>query len=583
MSQSSVDLKLAHIKGIERRKQADGLPCDFVETLKRTAIDFGDKGIQMRDRSGRRFERWTYAELRESVGRYVSFWRGQGVAPGDRILLCLNTSWEFVNAWLGAICMGARPAAIAPTAGGLKGSSHFSDRLENFRSVIGASRLLISDRMARDLREADPSGMGALALTLEELQTGSASDSSMVEASPDDMAFLQFTSGSTGTPRAVQIHHGMAMHNAFAINEGIGHRYGAPADEWVEMHNTWLPMHHDMGLIGCLLLAIANGIELSLMNPSTFLSRPFRYLETAHKKRVLLSGPNFGYQFCVDRLTRDDLKGVDLSRVGVAMTGSEMIRPETMEAFCELVAETGFTPDEIMPCYGMAEATLAVAFDGRGEGVRTASVPYVSDYLAESQNVVCVGLAVPDTEVAIVDSSGSTLAENQLGEIQVKGPAVFKGYFGNETATDESKRGDWLRTGDLGFILGGELYIAGRSKEILVIRGDNVMPHEIEWLAEEGRGDSKGAERIAAFSVSRENAGEEIALVVETHLTEASDLHRLDHAIRSRIGRGMSLTISDLAFVRRGRIPRTSSGKIQRSKMKREYLEGSVERLDLES
>jgi len=336
-----------------------------------------------------------------------------------------------------------------------------------------------------------------------------------------------------------------------------------------------------MGLIGCLLFAISCGVELSLMNPATFLARPLRYLETAHGKRALFSGPNFGYQFCVDRLTPADVSGLDLSGVRAAMTGSEMIRPETMQAFCELVSKTGFTPDQIMPCYGMAEATLAVTFDQKGEGVRTRPVPGTSESMLESQEVVCVGSPVPDMEVVIADSSGRTLEEDQIGEIQVRGPSVFSGYYKNDEASKESLREDWLKTGDLGFVYDGELYIAGRSKEILVIRGDNVMPHEIEWLAEEARGESRSADRVAAFSVAKENVGEEIALVVETHLTDPVDLKRLDHAVRSRIGRGMSLPIADLVFVRRGRIPRTSSGKIQRGKIKRQYLEGEVERLDL--
>ena len=166
----------------------------------------------------------------------------------------------------------------------------------------------------------------------------------------------------------------MATHNAFAINEGIGYRYGTTADELAELHNSWLPMHHDMGLIGCLLLAVANGIELSLMNPNTFLARPIRYLEAADGKGAMLSGPNFGYQFCADRLKPEDFEGIDLSQIKVAMTGSEMIRPETMEAFCELVKDTGFTPDKIMPCYGMAEATLAVTFAPAMAASRSRSV-----------------------------------------------------------------------------------------------------------------------------------------------------------------------------------------------------------------
>ncbi len=563
-------------------KGVDGLPATIAELLQRTAADYPDKGIQMGDRSGRRFDRFSYRDLREHATLFSSRWRTAGVERGDRILICQNTSWDFIGAWLGAILIGAHPAAIAPAVGGLKGSSHFADRLETFRSVIGASKLLISERMAQDLREEQPEALGSIAITIEDLAKLTGGEAKAVEASPEDLAFLQFTSGSTGMPRAVMITHRMATHNAFSINEGISRGVTPSIDEWGGVHSSWLPMHHDMGLIGCLLFAISCGVELSLMNPSTFLARPLRYLETIHGRKGLFSGPNFGYQFCVDRLTREDVAGLDLSGVRAAMTGSEMIRPETMQAFCDLVSETGFTPDKIMPCYGMAEATLAVTFDQKGEGVRTRSVPESSSMLVESQEVVCVGAPVPDLEVVIADSSGRVLNENELGEIQVRGPSVFSGYYKNKKASAQSMREEWLRTGDLGFVYEGELYIAGRSKEILVIRGDNVMPHEIEWLAEEARGESKSADRVAAFSVSRENVGEEIALVVETHLTDSTELKRLDHAVRSRIGRGMSLPIADLVFVRRGRIPRTSSGKIQRGKMKEQYLAGDVDRLDLE-
>ena len=373
----------------------------------------------------------------------------------------------------------------------------------------------------------------------------------------------------------------MATLNAYAINEGIGDRFGAPVSEWSELHSAWLPMHHDMGLIGCLLFCIANGIELSLMNPTTFLARPIRYLETFHKKRGVMSGPNFGYQFCVDRLKQSDVEGLDLSSLATANTGSEMVRPETFKAFSKLLEPTGFTPDKVMSCYGMAEATLAVSFDGFQKGVRTHSVPQKSEVLVENQDVVSCGFVVPDTEVKIVTQEGTTLNENELGEVLVKGPAVFSEYYKNEEATNEVLKDGWLYTGDLGFISNGELYIAGRSKEILVIRGDNIMPHELEWLAEEARGQGESGERTAAFSVSHEEVGEEIVMVVETNVTDSEKLGELDHAIRSRIGRAMSLPVHDLVFVRRGRIPRTSSGKIQRTKIKSDYISGAIERLDV--
>lgn len=579
MSAPTSQPAIAHLRGSPRLRPDGGLPRTFAETLRRTARTFPDKGISILDRSGRNPDRLTYDILVERVALAAGKLQAAGVKPGERILLCLPTSWDFIAVWLGSICLGAFPAAIAPAMGGLSGASNFAERLEKYRSVIGAGRILAPERLAQDLCEQHGSGLGAIALTLEELMAEEAKPVSFIEAGPDDLAFLQFTSGSTGMPRAVMITHGMATHNAFAINEGIGRRFGAPVSDWCELHSSWLPMHHDMGLIGCLLLSIANGLELSLMNPATFLARPIRYLETLSGKRAMMCGPNFGYQFCVDRLKPQDLEGLDLSKLAVAMTGSEMIRPETMAAFCGLMAPTGFTPDKVMPCYGMAEATLAVTFDGSGAGVTARPVPVAAKALVEAQEVVNCGVAVPDTEVRIADDDGTTLRESQLGEVLVKGPAVFKGYYKNDEATAASLSDGWLRTGDMGFVAEGQLYIAGRYKEILVIRGENLMPHEIEWLAEEARGETSGGERVAAFSVARSGQGEEIVLVVETNETEASVLKDLDHKIRSRIGRALSLPVSDLVFVRRGRIPRTSSGKIQRTKIKQDYLAGAVETL----
>ncbi|MCH6256902.1 AMP-binding protein [Puniceicoccaceae bacterium K14] len=574
--------KPAHIFGIERKKVITDLPETFPEVLRRTAELFPEKGIQMRDRAGRVSGRRSYPELLQAVKESAGRWRSLGVKSGDCILLCLPTAWDFIDAWLGAICIGAHPAAIASVMGGLSASSNFAERLEKYRSVIDAEWIIAGDRMVNDLRKDYGDTLGAISYSTADIESQEIGEERLHEAKPEELAFLQFTSGSTGMPRAVMISHRMATHNAFSINEGIGDRYGAPADEWAELHSAWLPMHHDMGLIGCLLLAIANGIELSLMNPTTFLARPIKYLESLSGKKAMMAGPNFGYQFCVDRIKKENLVGLDLSKVGVAMTGSEMIRPETMDAFCNLVECTGFTPDKIMPCYGMAEATLAVTFDSNGAGVRTHLTPQQSGYHLENQEVVCCGIAVPDTEVRIANDDGETLQEGDLGEILVKGPAVFSGYYKNAAETAASKHGEWLRTGDLGFTANGELYIAGRFKEILVIRGDNIMPHELEWLAEEARGQGTGGERIAAFSVHRPNIGEEIVLVVETNESDAETLKGLDRAIKTRIGRAMSLPVFDLAFVRRGAIPRTSSGKIQRGKIKEDYLNQKVERVEFE-
>ena len=432
--------------------------------------------------------------------------------------------------------------------------------------------------MAHDLRDAYGNTLGALSITPGEFFAFDSAKGAMLEPdSPDGLAFMQFTSGSTGMPRSVEISHRMATHMVSSMNELLGDRYKAPVGEWLELYSAWLPMHHDMGLVGCLLLAISNGLELSLMNPTTFLGRPLSYLKTLHGKRWISVGPNFGYQFCADRLSPEDLEGLDLSQQSIAMTGSEMIRPETVKAFCELTKGAGFIESRFLPGYGMAEATLTATYDGKGLGVRTRPVPQTSEAISENKEVVCCGTAITEFEIRIGNPEGETLQEDEVGEILVKGSGVFDRYYQNEEATKASKHGEWLRTGDLGFIADGELYVVGRLKEILVVRGENIMPHELEWLVEESREQRDGGEGAAAFSVSRDGGGEEVVLIVETNESDEEKLAAFEDAIRSRIGRAMSLTVSDLKFARRGRLPRTTSGKIQRSKIKLEYIAGNLD------
>jgi len=568
----------ARLRGPSGSGAGETVPRAIPELLERAARTSPEKGIAIRDRSGRLVERRRYADLPAAARAAAAKLAQAGVASGDRLLLCLPTSWHFFDCWLGALCLGAVPAAAAPPTGG---SARFGERLGVFRSVVGAARFVVGERLAADLRAGCPDTLGAIALDAAALLGGPAA-SSRAPAGPTDpeaLAYLQFTSGSTGRPRAVMVTHAMAIDNALAIGESIAAASGRSARDPEQLNNGWLPMHHDMGLVGCLVYSLARGIELSLMPPTAFLARPLAYLQAAHGQPSILSGPNFGFQFCADRLSRGDVEGLDLSRVEAAMTGSEMIRPKTMQAFCELVEPTGFVPEMLAPCYGMAEATLAVTLDTRRQGPRTAPAPRSCGHVLEDQEVVCVGAPVRGVEVRVADGEGQTLAANQLGEVQLKGPSVFPGYFGDEAATLEAFSDGWLRTGDLGFVLDGELYIAGRFKEILVVRGENLMPHEVEWLAEEGRGASQGGERVAAFSVALDQAGEQIVLVVETGQTDPGKLAALDRAIRSRVGRGLSLPVADLVMTRRGRIPRTTSGKLQRAKLKAAYLQGAVERI----
>ncbi len=260
------------------------------------------------------------------------------------------------------------------------------------------------------------------------------------------------------------------------------------------------------------------------------------------------------------------------------MTGAEMVRPETCSAFVELTEASGFRPEALCPCYGLAEGTLAVTFDMEGRGLRTRPLPEGADAGLGLTEVVSVGRAIRDTEVQITSPDGRPLPDGQVGEVRAKGPGIFAGYYNDAEATAEGLRDGWLCTGDLGFLHDGELYLTGRTKDLLIIQGNNVMPHELEWIAE-SVASGGGSQRCGAFSIARGAEGEEAVVVMETTEKDPARLDQMAQEIRVRIGRAMALPLADMMFVRRGKIPKTTSGKVQRKQLKQSYLAGELERV----
>ncbi|MGI9592444.1 MAG: AMP-binding protein, partial [Myxococcota bacterium] len=341
-----------------------------------------------------------------------------------------------------------------------------------------------------------------------------------------------------------------------------------------------LPLDHDMGLNGGLFYALMNRLELFLYPPHAFAGRPEVWLQRLGAHGVsLATGPNFGYQLCVERVAPEKAAKLDLSSWRAALTGAEMIRRDTLDAFVERFGPSGFDRRAIRPCYGMAEATLAITLDRAGEGLRTRPLPSGAEAGLGLSELVSTGPPLPDTELRIAAPDGSLLRDGEVGEVEVRGPGVFLGYHGDPDATDEALRDGWLRTGDLGFLAGGELYLAGRLKDLLIVRGQNLMPHELEWLAE-GASGGGGAQRAAAFSIAPDAAGEQVVLVLEVDPRDPDKLAGLADEVRSRIGQALALPVADVAFVRRGRIPKTTSGKVQRAELRRRYLAGELERLN---
>lgn len=537
------------------------LPKTIHEALEQAAIRFPNKGIAIFDGRGPKHQWRSYPDVLAAARLSACRFQTLGVLPGDRILVSLQTSWAFLDAWLGALSAGAWPVAVAP--GAVLGSAAPQLRkVEGLIEQLGARFVVASPGFCAEAIGGGPGGewprTAAAAISPEQLEALAPGRMPKRSDDPTEVAFLQLTSGSTGSPRAVMVTHRSAMHNAWACSYMIGVPAGGPSGTWAKSLVSWLPLHHDMGLVGCLLLSLVAGHDLWLLQPSTFLARPRRWLEELGKHGSVWSySPNFGYQLCVERLGVDERKGLDLSALRFAVSGAEMIRRDTADAFQEAFGPCGFRADAFRASYGLAEATLGVANDTKGEGLRTRAAPSGLD-LAEPglSEVACLGRAFPDTELRIVASNGGALAEERVGEVQIRGPGVFSGYYRDSEATREALDGEWLRTGDLGFLADGELYLTGRLKDLLIIHGHNLMPHEVEWTAESVTGGG-GAQRSGAFSVARDGRGEEAVLVVETADRDPEKLKVLGREIRLRIAHELSLPLADLVFVRRGKLPKT--------------------------
>lgn len=544
--------------------------------LERAARERPRNGFRIYNRRGSATEDRNYPEMLQSVRAAAARLKAAGVGPGDRVPVCLPTGWPFVEAWLGAVWLGALPVAMA-YQGAMSSAEAQVGKLDAVCERLGARRLVCDMPLKDELAKFGARHAGPVALAFEDFAALPGGEPPAYDAAPEELAFLQLTSGSTGLPRAVMIPHRAVLHNPVAIADAVVAPFGCALRDHIDGVASWLPLNHDMGLIGCLAFCIVHGVDLWLMRSETFLARPKVWLQALGSgARVLSPSPNFAFQTCIERLSPADLEGLDLRNWKGAMTGAEMVRPETCAAFGERFSPVGFDPRVFRPCYGLAEGTLAVTFDRTCAGVKVAKVP--GGGALDLRESVSNGPAVLDTQVVITAPDGTVLGENAIGEVRAKGPAIFAGYYRDGEATSECLKDGWLRTGDLGFLKDGELYLTGRTKEILIIHGHNLMPQEIEWHADAAAGGG-GKLRSGAFSVPKGSEGEQAVVVLEIDEREGEALAALAHDIRSRVGRALSLPLADLVFVKRGQIPKTTSGKVQRLELRRRYLDGKLERL----
>jgi fatty-acyl-CoA synthase len=410
-------------------------------------------------------------------------------------------------------------------------------------------------------------------------QTGEAPVLNEVLAQPDEPCFLQFTSGSTAAPRGVIVTHRNLIANARAIIKCI------EIDSERDRAVSWLPLYHDMGLIGFVIATLVAQIPVIFIPTISFIKHPGVWMDTVHKYRATMTcGPNFAFDLATKRAPKNSRTNLDLSCLRVLGCGAEPINPRTMENFITTYAPWGLKANALLPCYGMAEATLAIAFDRLN---RPAQKLTIDRQAYETENVarpignngnghnlqkrvelVSCGRAIPGHEVAILNDCEQALPEGRVGEIVFRGPSVTPGYFENPEASEQLLKNGWLHTGDLGFILNGDLYISGRQKDLVIINGRNYPPQAIEWVAEEISGIRKG--NVVAFSVSG-NSTEKLIIVAETAIADTTDMAK---AISDQVRSALGLVVDKVVLVGRGSIPKTSSGKLQRGKTKALFEDG---------
>ncbi|MBE9103653.1 amino acid adenylation domain-containing protein, partial [Nostoc cf. edaphicum LEGE 07299] len=403
----------------------------------------------------------------------------------------------------------------------------------------------------------------------------------------DTLAFLQYTSGSTGIPKGVMLSHGNLLHNAAVTYQMMEH---SPSSKFV----SWLPIYHDMGLIGGILQPLYGGFPCVLMSPTSFLQRPYRWLQAISRyKGTTSGGPNFAYELCVQRITQEQKETLDLSSWSVAFNGAEPVRQDTLELFATTFAECGFRQEAFYPCYGMAEATLIVS-----GGIKTAlaqvktveksalSQNQIVEATTENQNIqsfVSCGETIPQQQIVIVNPETLTrCSSDEVGEIWVSGLSVGQGYWNRTEETEQTfhaylkdtKEGPFLRTGDLGFLANGELFITGRAKDLIIIRGRNLYPQDIELTAQ-GSHPSLRSGANAAFTVEVNNE-ERLVVVQELEFRAKPNLAEVASAIRQSITEEHEVQVYGVVLIKPGTIPKTSSGKIQRRGTRAQFENGEL-------
>ncbi len=549
------------------------------------ALDYaaqGETGYNFYSLRGELAERLTYAELRERAidlaGRLVK----AGFPAGARVALTAETNPDFVCLFYACQYAGLIPVPL-PTAINLGGREGYVQQLRRQIADCGAVAAVAPAPFLPYLQEA-VEGLGVeMAGTPEDiaaLPTGG----ELRPFQPDDLCYIQYSSGSTRFPRGVAVTQRALLSNCRAI---IEHGLAVVPGDRV---TSWLPLYHDMGLVGfCLGPALAQ-VSVDYLATTDFARRPLLWLKILSQNGGTISfGPTFGYHLCLRRIRNGDAASFDLSSWRVAGVGGEQIRANVLTEFAETFAAGGFRASAYVPCYGLAECTLGATIGPLDQGVTLdrvdkhecsfnhRAVPVKGNGNAlpgDVSSFVNCGRPLPGHAVEVRDDSGQTVPDRVIGEIHLRGPSVMAGYFGDAEASAKTLSPDgWLDTGDMGYTIDGSLVVTGRSKDLIICAGRNIWPHDIEWAVEKLPGLRPGD--AAAFSVTDDDNGEEVVVVVvECRHSDGDARQRLRTDIAATVRRTAGVN-SRVVLAAPGALPHTSSGKLSRANAKRAYLSGA--------
>ncbi|RXZ64206.1 fatty acyl-AMP ligase [Pelagerythrobacter rhizovicinus] len=548
------------------------------------AVDYAarsEKGLNFHDMRGTLERAYPYGEMREDALAMARRLVAAGIGKEDRVALVAETGPEFAALFCACVYAGAWPVPLPlPTSFGGKESY-----IEQLAVQLESSdpKILIYPPEIAEMAQAAADRQGCEGIDWASFAEREAPDCELPEAKPDDICYLQYSSGSTRFPTGVAVTHEALLHNLY------GHATMVDLGE-NDRVVSWLPWYHDMGLVGCLLSPIANQASVDYLKTEHFARRPLAWLDliSRNKGNTLSYSPTFGYDICARRISSQSSvsERFDLSRWRTAGNGADMIRPDVMQSFVNAFADAGFRASAFTPSYGLAEATLAVTVMPPGEGIRVELVEEErlsgtrADFSrpARYRAIVNCGKPLPGMEVEIRGEDGKAKGDHKIGKVWCRGKSVMHSYFRNEEATSDCLVDGWLDTGDMGYMADGYLFIVGRAKDMIIINGKNHWPQDIEWAVEQLPGFNHGD--IAAFSVETENGEEAPAVLVHCRVSDPEERVRLHEQIRDKVRSitGMNCVVE---LVPPRTLPRTSSGKLSRAKAKRLYLAGEIQPLPL--